>query len=188
MITNKHSGRYYCFWVFAKENVWTDVSSMTVWYSKKVFLSRKVILSKNGSSGVLDVSRCWRSVFLSYAAFCACNVRGLEDISQCCKGLVLTLHWRNILVCLRMFATKTVVHVWILSSLIYDRWIRTKVWESKFTPSISIKLWKPREPNFPRGPRFLLSQTSSNQTKQIDENNNLNKTKREQKVSYSKFA
>ncbi|KAL0683792.1 hypothetical protein Bca4012_050640 [Brassica carinata] len=31
---------------------------MTVWSSKKVPLSRKVILSKNGSSGVCDVSQC----------------------------------------------------------------------------------------------------------------------------------
>ncbi|KAL0713565.1 hypothetical protein Bca4012_020543 [Brassica carinata] len=31
---------------------------MTVWSSSKVFLSRKVILSKNKSSGVCDVSRC----------------------------------------------------------------------------------------------------------------------------------
>ncbi|KAL0657550.1 hypothetical protein Bca4012_078135 [Brassica carinata] len=31
---------------------------MTVWSSKKVHLSRKVILSKNGSSGVCDVSQC----------------------------------------------------------------------------------------------------------------------------------
>nr|VDD08437.1 unnamed protein product [Brassica oleracea] len=30
---------------------------MTVWSSKKVPLSRKVILSKNGSSGVCDVSQ-----------------------------------------------------------------------------------------------------------------------------------
>ncbi|KAL0673953.1 hypothetical protein Bca4012_001934 [Brassica carinata] len=31
---------------------------MTVWSSKKVFLSRKEISSKNESSGVCDVSRC----------------------------------------------------------------------------------------------------------------------------------
>ncbi|KAL0803532.1 hypothetical protein Bca101_096022 [Brassica carinata] len=31
---------------------------MTVWFSKKVHLSRKIILSKNGSSGVCDVSQC----------------------------------------------------------------------------------------------------------------------------------
>ena len=86
---------------------------MTVWSSKKVFLSRKEISSKNESSGVCDVSRCWRFVILSYAAFRAWNVRGLEDVSRCCKGLVLALRLGNILVWLRMFAARIVVPVWI---------------------------------------------------------------------------
>ena len=86
---------------------------MTVWSSKKVFLSRKEISSKNESSGVCDVSRCWRFVILSYAAFRAWNVCGLEDVSRCCKGLVLALRLGNILVWLRMFAARIVVPVWI---------------------------------------------------------------------------
>ena len=87
---------------------------MTVWSSKKVFLSRKEISSKNESSGVCDVSRCWRFVILSYAAFRAWNVRGLEDVLRCCKGLVLALRLRNVLVWLRMFAATIVVPVWML--------------------------------------------------------------------------
>uniref|UniRef100_A0A0D3E877 Uncharacterized protein n=1 Tax=Brassica oleracea var. oleracea TaxID=109376 RepID=A0A0D3E877_BRAOL len=69
---------------------------MTVWSSKKVPLSRKVILSKNGSSGVCDVSQCLTLIFLSYVAFRARNVPGLEDVSRYCKVLVLTLHLINI--------------------------------------------------------------------------------------------
>ena len=102
---------------------------MTVWSSKKLLLSRKKILSKNKSSGVCDVSRCWRFVILSYAAFRAWNVRGLEDVLRCCKGLVLAMRLRNVLVWLRMFAAKIVVHVWMLIVLfaIEELWLRCRV-------------------------------------------------------------
>ena len=114
MISNKLIGRYYRFWIFAKDTCFKRVLvRMIVWSSKMVFLSRKVFLSKNVSSSVCDVSQCWRLVSLSYAAFRARNVRGLEDVMRYCKGLVLTLRLRNILVCLRMFAAKIVVPVWI---------------------------------------------------------------------------
>ncbi|WZZ44648.1 hypothetical protein YC2023_040907 [Brassica napus] len=92
------------------------------WSSKKVSLSRKFFFS---------------------------IVRGFEDVSRYCKGLVLTLHWRSILVCLRMFTTKIVVPVWMLRSLIYDRGIRTKgscrfVPGKKCFPSLFfVKSWHP---------------------------------------------
>ena len=74
----------------------------------------QTLISIISLSGVCDVSQCWRFVILSYAAFRGWNVRGLEDVSRCCKGLVLALRLRNVLVWLRMFAAKIVVPVWML--------------------------------------------------------------------------
>ena len=48
------------------------------------------------------------------------------NVLLCCKGLVLTMRWRNVLVYLRMFAAKIVVPFLMLSSLIYDWGIRIK--------------------------------------------------------------
>lgn len=63
-------------------HVWEDVSVYLclVFQSKKVSLSRKVIVAKNGSLGVCDVSLCWR-LFILYAAFYVLNICGLEDVS-----------------------------------------------------------------------------------------------------------
>ena len=46
---------------------------------------------------------------------------GLEDVSRCCKSLVLTYVGETFLVCMRMFAAKTVIAVRIC-----NRGIRTE--------------------------------------------------------------
>ena len=93
---------------------------MTVWFSKNVPLSRKVILCKNGSLGVCDVSQYLRLIFLLYAAFRAQNVRGLEDVSRYYKGLVLTLRRRNIFGLSADVRRKNCYYCSDANSLIYD--------------------------------------------------------------------
>ena len=129
VISNKLNGKKYRFESSRRICFEKMLVRMTVWSSKKVFLSRKEISSKNESSGVCDVSRCWRFVILSYATFRAWNVRELEDISRCCKDLVLAMRLKNILVWLRMFAAKILVHVWMLIILfaIEELWLRCRV-------------------------------------------------------------
>ena len=90
---------------------------MTVWSSKNLSLSRKVILWKNGSSAVCDVSQCLRLVFLSYAAFCAW--RCFAILQGFSLNPSLEKHFG-------LFATKIFVPVWMLRILNYDIGIRTK--------------------------------------------------------------
>ena len=59
------------------------------------------------------------------------------------------------------------------------------LWEPKFALSISVELGKIGNPKFPRGPRYLLNNTPSNQnTKYTDETKYENR-KRKQRMSYS---
>ena len=75
---------------------------MTVWSSKKV------PLLKNCSSGVCDVSQCWRLIF-SFV----CRV-SYSKCSRAWRCFTILQGFRNILVCLRMFAAKIVVPAWML--------------------------------------------------------------------------
>ncbi|WZZ66783.1 hypothetical protein YC2023_078153 [Brassica napus] len=57
VISNKLNGKKYCFESSRRICFEKMLVRMTVWSSKKLFLSRKEILSKNESSGVCAVSR-----------------------------------------------------------------------------------------------------------------------------------
>ena len=64
----------------------------------------------------------------------------------------------------------------------------TDLWEPKFVLLISVELGKIGNPKFPRGPRYLLNNTPSNQnTKYTDETKYENR-KRKQRMSYSESA
>ena len=99
---------------------------MIVWSSEKVFLSRKVFFRKTYSSSVCDVSRYWRFVFLLHVVFRVWNVCGLEDVSRCCKSLVLALRRRNIFCLSADVHSQNCYCCLDANSLICDRGIRTE--------------------------------------------------------------
>ena len=98
----------------------------TVWSSNKVFYRGRYFVENIYSSSVCNVSRCWRLVFLLHAAVCGWNVCGLEDVSRCCKNLVLTLRRRNIFGLSAYVRSQNCCCCLDANSLICDREIRTE--------------------------------------------------------------